>query len=305
MSQRWFAFLVASSFASAASAQSGPKPASDPAAEVPAPPPAAPTTPAPAPGPAPTAVPAATPSPAPADAAPPPAATPAPANQGPPPPPTFPQGSPPPSTTSSVEVTGQGPEELPPPPPPPEPLGMFGLTLTFGFTFGGDEIVPATTSEGDDVGIEAGNGASIGIGVVLMPLRTDTGHSLGVAVDQSAKFAQISGRNGSISLTRFPLVASLRYDYAFTDTWHLALGGGVVYEYGISITGDGDYEDLDVDLENAVGWMGEAGVAYRERGFVIDVTLRFTGLRYQSDVAVFDDKNATNGGLIVAGHYFF
>jgi hypothetical protein len=183
---------------------------------------------------------------------------------------------------------------------------MFGLTLTFGFAFGGDEVAAATFTNGNDASITAGQGALIGLGFVLMPLRRE-GHSIGVAVEQSVKFAQISASNASISLTRFPLLAALRYDYAFTDTWHLALGGGVVYEYGISLTGEGLAEDLEVDFENAVGWMGEAGVAYRERSFVIDVTLRFTGLSYQPDVPGLDadDVNATNGGLIVAGHYFF
>jgi hypothetical protein len=317
MSQRWLAFVVASAFASGALAQSGQQPTSTPAAEVPAPPPAtAPKEPAPSsapqvsaspsatPAPAPTAVPPATPSPAPADSASVPAA-PAPTPQTPPPPPTFPQGaSEPPSTTSSVEVTGQGPQELPPPPPPPEPLGIFGLTLSFGFAFGGDEVAAATYSDGTDASIRAGTGGLFGIGVVLMPFRRE-GHSFGVAVDQSVKFTQISARNASIALTRFPLVASLRYDYAFTDTWHLALGGGVVYEYGISLTGDGDFDGLDLDIENALGWMGEAGVAYRERSFVIDATLRFTSLTYQPEDERFSEADAKNGGLVVAGHYFF
>jgi hypothetical protein len=203
-----------------------------------------------------------------------------------------------------VEVTGQGPEELPPPPPPPEPLGIFGLTLSFGFAFGGDELVAAEFTDGSDASIAAGNGAMIGLGVVVMPLRSE-GHSLGVSVDQSAKFAEISARNASITLTRFPLVAALRYSYAFTDTWHFAAGGGLVYEYGISLSGDGDAEGLDADFENALGFMAEAGVAYRERSFVIDVTLRFTGLTYEPKDAVVDEVDAKNGALVVAGHYFF
>jgi hypothetical protein len=181
---------------------------------------------------------------------------------------------------------------------------MFGLTLSFGFAFGGDEVAAATYSDGSEASIRAGSGGLIGIGVVLMPVRSE-GHSLGVAVDQSVKFTQISARNASISLTRFPLVASLRYDYAFSDTWHLALGGGFVYEYGISLTGDGDFDGLDVEIENAAGWMGEAGVAYRERAFVIDATLRFTGLTYRPEDPQFADADATSGGLVIAGHYFF
>ena len=181
---------------------------------------------------------------------------------------------------------------------------MFGLTLSFGFAFGGDQIATATYINGDDVEIRAGEGAVIGIGIILMPLRSE-GHSLGVALEQSAKFAQISARNASLLLSRFPLVASLRYDYAFTDTWHLAAGGGLVYEYGISLTGDGDFEGFEVDFENAVGWMGEAGVAYRERSFVIDATLRFTGLSYEDVQGIDGEVDAKSGGLIIAGHYFF
>ena len=326
-----YAFVVAASFASGAFAQG--KPATDPAAsQVPAPPPVKPAAAAPGDVPAPPATkPAPTAAPAPAAARPgqaptavptapgaaqpapesptaQPATTPppaqAPAAQGPPPPPTFPQGAAePPSTTSSVEVSGQT-EELPPPPPEAEPLGWFGLTLSLGYAFGGDEVAAASFTNGADAEISAGTGTQIGFGIVVMPLRS-AGHSLGLSVDQSVKYADISARNLSIALTRFPLVVAGRYSYAISETWHFSAGGGLVYEYGINLSGEGDAEDIDVDFENAAGFMVEAGAAYRERSFVIDVTLRFTGLTYQPEIADADELDAKNGALVVAGHYFF
>ena len=192
-----------------------------------------------------------------------------------------------------------------PPPPKAEPLGIFGLTLSFGFAFGGDKVVGATFTDGTDVDIAAGNGALIGFGIVVTPLRTEEGHSIGVSVDQSVKFASISARNASINLTRFPLVAALRYGYAFNDTWNFIAGGGMVYEYGISLSGDGDASELDEEFENALGWMVEAGGAYRERSFVVDITLRFTGLEYDPKPAGGPTYDAKSGALVVAGHYFF
>ena len=252
-----------------------------------------PTTPAPAATPEPGAAPA-----------------PAPAPQGPPPPPSFPQGAQPPSTTDSVEVTGET-EDLPPAPEPAEPLGWFGLTLSLGYAFGGDDLQASAVrfDNGFDAEISAGTGTQLGLGVVFMPIRTE-GHSIGVSVDQSIKFADISARNLSVALIRFPLVISARYSYAFSETWHFTAGGGLVYEYGINLSGDGDADELDADFKNAIGFMAEAGVAYRERSFVIDATLRFTGLEYEPEPDSIDQLtegpfDAKNGALVVAGHYFF
>lgn len=320
MSQRLLVLFAFMSSASVAFAQSPPAstptakpkaavPASPSASEVPAPPPATaptPTTATPAPAtPAPQAPAPTAPAPAaPQTAAPQtPAPQPAPAGSNElPPPPTFPQGAQP-ASAPPAQVTGYGPEQEPVPAPAKlEPLGMFGLTLSFGFAFGGEKLVAATFTNGSDASITAGSGAQIGLGFVLTPLRTE-GHSLGISVDQSAKFTSISARNADITLTRFPLVAALRYGYAFNDTWNFIAGGGMVFEYGISLTGSGDAEGLDQKFHTALGFMAEAGVAYRERSFLIDVTLRFTGLTYETDEV--SDIDAKNGALVVAGHYFF
>jgi hypothetical protein len=312
MSQRLLVLFTCLLLASAAFAQNAPAakpaaktPAAVPAAgsgdEVPAPPPA--TTPAPAtPAPA-TAAPAPTPGPAPAPATS-PAPQPQPAPTGSnavPPPPTFPQGAEP-ASPPPAQVTGYNPEPPPPPPEKAEPLGMFGLSLSFGFAFGGEKLVAATFTNGTDAAIHAGQGATIGLGVTFMPIRAQ-GHSLGISVNQSAKFASISARNADITLTRFPLVPALRYNYAFNDTWNFLAAGGLVFEYGISLTGSGDAEGLDQKFHSALGFMAEAGVSYRERSFLVDVTLRYTGLTYETD----DVKgiDAKNGALVVAGHYFF
>ena len=314
-----FAFMFSASVAFAQNAPAStpaakPKaavPASPSASEVPAPPPASAPTPTgatPAQAPA-TPAPQAPAPQAPAPGAPQTAGPQTPAPQPPPagsnelpPPPTFPQGAQP-ASTPPAQVTGYGAEqEALSPPPKLEPLGMFGLTLSFGFAFGGEKLVAATFTDGSDGSITAGSGAQIGLGFVLTPLRTE-GHSLGISVDQSAKFASISARNADITLTRFPLVAALRYGYAFNDTWNFIAGGGMVFEYGISLIGSGDAEGLDEKFHSALGFMAEAGVAYRERSFLIDVTLRFTGLTYETDEV--SDIDAKNGALVIAGHYFF
>jgi hypothetical protein len=319
MSQRLLVLFACFSLASSAFAQNAPAakpaakaPAAVPAAgtgdEVPAPPPATtptPATPAPAtPAPAPTsAAPApATPAPGPAPVTPAPQPQPAPAGTNTvPPPPTFPQGAEP-TSPPPAQVTGYNPEPLPPPPEKAEPLGMFGLSLSFGFAFGGEKLVAATFTNGSDAAIHAGQGATIGLGVTFMPIRAQ-GHSLGISVNQSAKFASISASNADITLTRFPLVPALRYNYAFNDTWNFLAAGGLVFEYGISLTGSGDAEGLDQKFKSALGFMAEAGVSYRERSFLVDVTLRYTGLTYETDEV--KDIDAKSGALVVAGHYFF
>jgi hypothetical protein len=180
---------------------------------------------------------------------------------------------------------------------------MFGVYLGMGFAFGGDELITAMYVDGSDAEISAGTGMLIGLGVSFTPLRA-SGHALGLEIDQNVKLTDISASTADISLTRFPLVAALQYSYEISPAWHFVVAPGLVYEYGISLTGSGDAEGLDEEFDSALGWMVEGGVAYRERSFVVDATLRFTKLTYhhpEEDA----DVDASSGGLMLGAHYIF
>ena len=245
---------------------------------------------------------------------PPPPAAPDDAPPAPPPPPTFPEGPPPPPTFPDAPSGSEPAERAPlvtdsesPPssgPSKPEPLGMFGIELAIGLAVGGDEIVNASFDDGTDASLAGGNGISFGLGFTLTPLRTES-HALGLGVDQSVKLAQISASNAEVSLTRFPLVVSLRYAYSFNPAWSFVAGPGLVYEYGISLSSSGDASGIGADFEPALGYMFEGGVGYREHSLVIDATLRFTGLQYQVKGPVPDKVDATHGALVIKFGYVF
>ncbi|MDD9935637.1 MAG: hypothetical protein OXT09_18645, partial [Myxococcales bacterium] len=182
-------------------------------------------------------------------------------------------------------------------------LGAFGISLHMGFAFGGDDLARAMFSNGDTRDLKAGNGSVIGVGIALTPLR-DGPHALGITVDQAVKFEEIRASNASIFLTRFPLVTAVDYRFLLGGNWWFVCAGGVVYEYGINISGSGDLDDVDDDLDNALGFMGEGGVGYQERSFVADFALRYTGISYTAPGSE-AEADADSFGFVVTGAYFF
>jgi len=163
--------------------------------------------------------------------------------------------------------------------------------------------VVAQFDNGDLASLDAGDGAVLGIGIDLTPLRTGP-HALGFSVEQGVKFNSIEASNASISLIRFPLVVSVHYHLQLSDTLAFVAGGGLVHEYGIQIEGSGDLSDVQGDLDDATGWMGEGGVAYLEGPVVVDITLRYTGLTYEGGDSP-ESADADSVAFVVAGHYFF
>jgi len=165
---------------------------------------------------------------------------------------------------------------------PPPQRGMLALDFGLGFALGGDDLVYAEFDTGEDTTLSAGNGVIVNLGATVTPLWFGR-IGLGASVDLGIKYAGIEASNGSVSFTRFPVVASAHGLFSVNTNWSVLVAGGLHYDLGASLSGDGLFDDLQFDSESALGFMIEAGGYYEERPLGIDVTLRYTALEYEFD----------------------
>lgn len=101
---------------------------------------------------------------------------------------------------------------------------------------GGDRVVELTFTDGSTQTLTAGQGGTIGAGVVWRPTRMPRASLLATA---GFKFVANASENADIGITRLPLRLVGRY--ALTPTW--SLGAGVVRHAAVKINGDGFFAD--------------------------------------------------------------
>lgn len=191
----------------------------------------------------------------------------------------------------------------PPPPPPevePDRDPKLGLGVALGLAVGGDDIAVAEYVDGGDAALAAGNGVVLSLGIMATPLWVDGKVGLGLGADAGWKYASLSAENGTLSLNRFPFVGSAHVLFEVSSRWYLIASGGVHYEAGVEVAGDGIFEGIQGSLDSSVGAMGEVGAFYSKRELGADVTLRYTAVTYEISGESID---ASSIGLFGALHY--
>ena len=71
---------------------------------------------------------------------------------------------------------------------------------------------------------------------------------------------------------------------------------------GVNMSGSGALEEVDLDFEDAVGWLAEAGVLLEMNALGVDITLRYTGIDY-TVAGLPETLDASSLGVFVAIHY--
>jgi hypothetical protein len=101
---------------------------------------------------------------------------------------------------------------------------------------GGDRLVEIEFTDGTTQTLAAGQGGTIGAGVVWRPARMPRASLLATA---GFKFVSNASENADIGITRFPLRLVGRY--ALNDAW--SVGAGVVRHGTVNVNGDGFFAD--------------------------------------------------------------
>lgn len=177
---------------------------------------------------------------------------------------------------------------------------VLGFNGKMGFAWGGDSLLSAEYVGGSEAEITAGGGYFLSLGARWTPLSFHEALRLGVALDGCFKQDTLYVHSdGTAELQRWPVILSVHALLALGGYWHLTAATGVQYETGIELQGHGVLDGLDVQFDDALGGMAEAGIMFYANPWGADIALRYTLMRYQSEAQGID---ASNMALVFGFH---
>jgi hypothetical protein len=167
---------------------------------------------------------------------------------------------------------------------PPSPRPFVELTLGTAASFGGDNILTATLSTGEQRTLSAGQGVSGSLGAMVTPMWfADDRFGLGVGGEIGIKYAAVSASNGNVSFKRYPAIATVNAFARTGERWFLLASGGVEKDLGVNLSGDGVASNVQADLTSRAGWLGRLGAYYRfSDGLATTFGLGYTKLTYDA-----------------------
>jgi hypothetical protein len=208
-------------------------------------------------------------------------------------PPAVQQGASPTTAEAPPPVRRPGPERIAPRP-------GSGLHLAFGGAFGGDDLLKARFSNGQEKTISGGSGLSASLGGTVTPLWTESSVGFGFGGNLGWKADWVSGKNGSVTLSRVPLLVWLHTLLPISESWfgNLAMGGQK--ELAPRLSGEKDFSETRTEFESPWGWFAELGLYWAENWHqAIGFGLRYTRASYRAAGSTID---ASSLGLNLTLH---
>ena len=153
----------------------------------------------------------------------------------------------------------------------------FGGELRGYMGFGGETIGEVEYSDGSRSELSLGTYFFLGVGGIYSPWRSG---NAGIDLELLAGWATWStgpeNTDDRLQLSRFPLEALVYYRHLLSGTkgseMLLRVGGGVSWHLIGGVSGSGALEDVEVDVDNALGGVAELALIY---------TALAGGVRYQ------------------------
>lgn len=187
------------------------------------------------------------------------------------------------------------------PDPPSVPRGS--VELRAGFAFGGDTLVRATLSNGEDRTLDAGKGGVVAIEGAVTPFWLGDIVGFGARLQVGLKYGSIDASNGSVSLIRWPLLLGVHTLIRFTDVAYVRLGANIETHAGLSLSASGDAGSGSADLDSSLGVGGELSLFFRQGPhFCYDVALQYAHIQYSAGG---ESVDASNGGFTAGIGYAF
>ncbi|MDD5057861.1 MAG: hypothetical protein PHQ60_08305 [Sideroxydans sp.] len=155
----------------------------------------------------------------------------------------------------------------------------FHVVVNGGMTYGGDTIATAIYSNGDTATIKGGALMQFGIG----GLYQFENRPLALMLSANYHFDSVSGSNGSLSFSRFPIEVLAYY----TGKERFRFGGGMRF------INSPEYSGLtqNATFENTTGVVAEIGYQVAPQGWL---NFRFVSEKYQL-------KTLTSSGITYSG----
>ena len=218
-------------------------------------------------------------------------------------------------TTTEAQAPAMAPspiwQETPRPaslPVPSRPLGRdsdlpgSGLTAGVGFFFGGESLYTVSFVEGPDRNLKAGRGVLVALGGLWTPWWIDDQFGFGAGASLGWKYDSIAASNGGVSLTRFPLSATVHSLIRLNKVWFTLLSGGLTKEVGGEVSGSGFASTASASFTSSLGLIGEGALYHRVGPATLGAALRYSRSHDWIQETKFD---ASSVGIIASVQYNF
>lgn len=163
----------------------------------------------------------------------------------------------------------------------------------YGLSYGGDELVFLTYSDGTSETIDGGDGEQFSIGFFVKPFENrgfESQFTMGISE------YKVKASNGTVTWSRYTV--DLIQFYRFID---LRIGAGVTYHHNPVIKGTGIANSIDCSFDDSIGLILELDwFLGLWEAFEIIAGLKFTDIDYRIN----NQKFSGNSVLVSFGFYF-
>ena len=158
----------------------------------------------------------------------------------------------------------------------------FGGELRLQIGVGGDKVASVTYTDGSTSDLRLGTFGFLGIGGIYSPWRSEShGLDIELLVGYGTWSTGPENTEDRVSLARVPVELLAFYRYQLSDAdgeeMFLRLGAGGSYHFVDAISGSGRLDELEVDIDNALGLVAEAAFVYT----VFAAGVRYTLMSYE------------------------
>lgn len=188
-------------------------------------------------------------------------------------------------------------------------ISGYAIGLRFGFAAGGATVARATAANGSRREVTLGGGSVLAAELKLTPLWVRDVFGIGLGAELGRKAQQISATNGTLSLTRYPLLVTAHVIARVAPYFYLIVAGGVEKHLDVSLTGSGAAIPANgISLSGRMGPTLSLSLAYAlTHHWVFDAVLRFAALDYtvNGEGGSSTRESASYGGFTMGAHYHF
>ena len=174
------------------------------------------------------------------------------------------------------------------------------LTLSFGWDFGGDDLVRAQFSNGSTQSLAAGQGPLIRVGAMVTPLWLDADRvGIGAGADIGIKIDGGSAANADFTLFRYPASLTLHTLLRVKPIWYVLVAGGIDKDEGISLSKSGDVSVMGgSSVTSRMGGVGRLALYWADAdAAAIMFGLEYTRVTYDTPAG---GVGANNAGFFTA-----
>ena len=139
-------------------------------------------------------------------------------------------------------------------------------------------------------------------GGLWTPLWIEDQFGFGAGASAGWKFDSIEAANGSISLTRFPLSATVHGLILINSQWFALVAGGLTKEVGGKVSGTGFAASASSTFTSSLGLLGEGALYHRVGQATLGAALRYSKSQDLYQDVEFD---ASSLGIIASAQYNF